>query len=58
LQRRGTWVRLWRIVGQYSNFSVFDVDSTDEHHDILRNLPLFLYMQVQVTPLCGHPSSL
>ena len=26
LQRSGTWVHLWRVVGQYSNVSVFDVD--------------------------------
>ncbi|HEY0574460.1 MAG TPA: muconolactone Delta-isomerase [Pseudonocardia sp.] len=58
LQRKGTWVHLWRIVGQYSNFSVFDVDSTDELHDILWNLPMFPFMQVQVTPLAKHPSAL
>jgi len=57
LQRRGTWVHIWRIVGQYSNFSVFDVASTDELHDILWNLPLFPFMQVQVTPLAHHPSA-
>jgi muconolactone D-isomerase len=58
LQRKGTWVHLWRIVGQFSNFSVFDVDSTDELHDILWSLPLFQFMTVQVTPLAQHPSSL
>jgi len=58
LQRRGAWVHIWRIVGQYSNFSVFDVGSTDELHDILWNLPLFPFMQVQVIPLARHPSAL
>jgi muconolactone D-isomerase len=58
LQRAGTWVHLWRIAGHYSNFSVFDVGSTDELHEILWSLPLFPFMTVQVTPLARHPSSL
>ncbi|MDN5760658.1 MAG: muconolactone Delta-isomerase family protein, partial [Tomitella sp.] len=40
LQRSGKWPHLWRIVGQYSNISVFDVDSADELHEILSSLPL------------------
>ncbi len=58
LQRAGTWVHLWRVVGQYSNVSVFDVSSGDELHDILWNLPLFPFMQIQVTALAQHPSDL
>jgi muconolactone D-isomerase len=58
LQRTGAWVHLWRIVGHYSNFSVFDVGSTDELHEILWSLPLFPFMTVQVTPLARHPSAL
>ena len=58
LQRQGTWVHLWRVVGQYSNISVFDVDSSDALHEILWNLPLFPCMTVQVTPLTEHPSAL
>jgi muconolactone D-isomerase len=58
LQRSGTWVHLWRVVGQYSNVSVFDVDSGDELHDILWNLPLFPFMTIAVTALTEHPSAL
>ena len=58
LQRQGRWVHLWRIVGQYSNFSVFDIDSTDELHEILWSLPLFPFMNVEVSPLAQHPSAL
>ena len=57
LQRNGTWVHLWRVVGQYSNISVFDVADGDELHDILWNLPLFPFMTVAVTPLAEHPSA-
>lgn len=58
LQRSGKWVHLWRVVGAYSNVSVFDVSGTDELHEILWNLPLFPFMTVTVTALTEHPSAL
>ncbi|TCC48834.1 muconolactone Delta-isomerase [Kribbella capetownensis] len=58
LQRAGVWPQLWRIVGEYANFSIFDVPSNDTLHDLLSSLPLFPYMRVQVTPLAHHPSKL
>jgi muconolactone D-isomerase len=58
LQRQGKWRHIWRVVGKYSNVSIFDVGSTDELHNILWNLPLFAYMTVEVTPLCPHPSAI
>jgi muconolactone D-isomerase len=57
LQREGKWRHLWRIAGQYANVSVFDVAGADELHTLLTSLPLFPYMQVDVMPLCRHPSS-
>lgn len=48
----------WHVVGPCSNVSVFDVDSADELHDILWNLPLFPFMTVAVTALTQHPSAL
>jgi len=58
LQREGKWVHLWRIAGQYSNISVFDVGSHDELHAIVSTLPLFPFMEIAVTPLARHPSAL
>jgi muconolactone D-isomerase len=58
LQRRGTWRHLWRHVGRYANTSIFDVESPQELHDILSALPLFPFMEIRVTPLCRHPSSI
>ena len=52
------WPHIWRIVGEYANFSIFDVDSNDELHDILSGLPLFPYMEIKTTPLARHPSDL
>ncbi|MBY4568970.1 muconolactone delta-isomerase [Gordonia sihwensis] len=56
LQRSGKWPQIWRIVGEYSNYSIFDVESNDELHEILSGLPLFPYMDITVTPLATHPS--
>ncbi len=58
LQRSGKWRHLWRIAGQYSNISIFDVSGPQELHDILSTLPLFPFMDIAVTPLCRHPSSI
>ncbi|TWI11637.1 muconolactone Delta-isomerase [Aerolutibacter ruishenii] len=58
LQRSGKWRHIWRVVGEYANYSIFDVDSNAELHDLLLSLPLFPYMQIQVQALCRHPSSL
>ncbi len=58
LQREGKWVHLWRIAGQYSNISVFDVADHDELHTILSGLPLFPFMRIKVMPLAQHPSAI
>jgi muconolactone D-isomerase len=58
LQRSGTWRHIWRIAGHYANVSIFDVDSPTQLHEYLMSLPLFPYMQIEVMPLCRHPSSL
>lgn len=58
LQRQGKWRHLWRVAGQYSNVSIFDVASHNELHAILSSLPLFPFMQTAVTPLARHPSAI
>lgn len=58
LQRSGEWREIWRVVGRYSNISIFDVESNERLHEILWSLPLFPYMQVEVTPLAAHPSAI
>lgn len=58
LQKAGSWQSIWRVVGEYANYSIFDVQSNDELHDILAGLPLFPYMDISVTPLAHHPSAI
>lgn len=57
LQEQGQWRHLWRIAGQYANVSIFDVAGNEELHALLMSLPLYPYMQIEVMPLCRHPSS-
>ena len=58
LQEKGVWRHIWRIVGQYANVSIFDVDDNAQLHDILMGLPLYPFMDIRVTALCRHPSSI
>ncbi|GAC1037792.1 muconolactone Delta-isomerase [Pseudomonas sp. No.117] len=58
LQRQGTWRHLWRIAGLYANVSVFDVADAQALHDTLLQLPLYPYMEIEVSALCRHPSSI
>jgi muconolactone D-isomerase len=57
LQSSGKWRHLWRIAGQYANISVFDVAGVEELHTLISTLPLFPFMQIEILPLCRHPSS-
>ena len=56
MQASGVWPQLWRIVGRYSNISIFDVESNDDLHSLLMSLPLYPFMDIEVTPLAEHPS--
>jgi muconolactone D-isomerase len=56
LQRAGKWPHIWRVAGEYANFSIIDAESNDELHQMISGLPLFPYMSVHVTPLATHPS--
>lgn len=58
LQLQGKWTHLWRVAGKYANVSIFDVADPAELHEILNSLPLYPFMEVEVTALCKHPGSL
>ena len=56
--KNGQFPHIWRVVGKFSNVSIFDVESNDALHQILSGFPLFPYMEMQVTALAEHPSAL
>jgi len=58
LQESGKWRHIWRIAGHYANYSIFDVKDNVELHEILSQLPLFKFMEIEVTPLLRHPSAI
>ncbi|MCK8786285.1 muconolactone Delta-isomerase [Roseomonas sp. NAR14] len=58
LMRTGKWPHIWRVAGRYANISVFDVADADELHALLSGLPLFPYMDIEVTALARHPSAI
>lgn len=58
LQMQRKWLHLWRVAGKYANVSIFDVESPAELHEILNSLPLYRFMEVEVTALCRHPGAL
>lgn len=58
LQRQGTMRDIWRVVGEYSNYSVYDVADNDELHAVLSGFPMYAYMKIKVTPLAKHPNAI
>lgn len=57
LQFQGKWPHLWRVAGKYANISVFNVEDPAELHETINSLPLFPFMDVEVTALCHHPGA-
>lgn len=58
LQREGKMRDIWRVVGEYANYSVYDVADNDELHAVLSGFPMYPYMKIKVTPLAQHPNSI
>ena len=58
LQREGKMLDIWRVVGEYANYSVYDVADHDELHAVLSGFPMYPYMKIKVTPLAKHPNSI
>jgi len=58
LQEQGKWLHLWRVAGKFANVSIFDVESPAELHEILSSLPLYPFMEVEVTAMCQHPGAI
>ena len=55
-QCQGTMKGIWRVVGEYSNYCIYDVRDNDELHAVLSGFPMYPYMKIKVTPLADHPN--
>ena len=51
----GTLVRIWRIPGRQSNWSVYRAEDATAVHAAITSLPLWPYMDVRVEALATHP---
>ena len=56
LQSEGIMKGIWRVVGEYANYSIYDVENNDELQQIMAGFPMFKYMNVKITPLAQHPN--
>jgi len=55
--KEGKLKRIFRIVGQRANFSIWEAASPEELHATLTSLPLHPYMDVAVTPIMKHTTT-
>jgi muconolactone D-isomerase len=58
LVEQGTLVSIWRTVGRRANVSFWQAETLEGLHEAVSSLPMFPYMQVQVTALVAHPLTL
>ncbi len=56
LSVRGTIYRLWRVPGRWANVGIWCAEDATELHDAISSLPLYPWLEVDVTPLAKHPS--
>ena len=54
LVHEGKLQRIWRIPGRRAVYALYKVDGPDELHSILASLPLFPWMDIEVTALGSH----
>ena len=52
----GRLVRLWRIPGRRANWGLWRAADATELHEALTSLPLWPYMEIDVTALATHPN--
>ncbi len=50
----GKMLRIWRIPGRRAVYALYRVDNPEELHELLSSLPLFPWMDIDVTALSAH----
>ena len=55
--KEGKLRRIFRIVGQRANFSIWETASLEELHATLAALPMHPWMDVSVTPIIKHSTT-
>ena len=57
LIQAGKMRKVWRIIGERANFSIWEADTLEEFHADISSLPLHPWMTVDVTPMIEHPAT-
>ncbi|MGQ3003561.1 MAG: muconolactone Delta-isomerase [Hydrogenophaga sp.] len=55
--REGKLKRIFRVVGQRANFSIWEASSLEELHATLFSLPMHPFMDVSVSPVIKHSTT-
>ena len=56
LAAEGIVKRIWRIPGQWANWSIWEGPDATAIHAAVTSLPMWPYLDVQVYPLADHPN--
>jgi muconolactone D-isomerase len=56
LAAQGTIYRLWRVPGRWANVGIWCADDATALHEAISSLPLYPWLEVDVTALAEHPS--
>lgn len=56
LAAEGIIKRVWRIPGQWANYGIWEAPDATTIHDAVTSLPMWPYLEVEVTPLAAHPN--
>jgi muconolactone D-isomerase len=55
LKAAGAIVGIWRVPGAIRNVGIWEAADATELHDLIASLPLFPYIDAEVTALGQHP---
>ncbi len=56
LAAEGTIKRIWRVPGQWANWSIWQGADATAIHEAVTSLPMWPYLEVEVYPLADHPN--
>lgn len=55
LHAAGAIADIWRIPGRLANVGIWEAADATELHALIASLPLFPYLEAEVTALARHP---
>ncbi len=56
LAAQGIIRRVWRVPGQWANWSIWEAPDATALHEAVTSLPMWPYLEVDVHPLAAHPN--